>query len=377
MKLVFVIATLPTGGAQMMLLKLLERLHPRFKPHVISLSTLGDIGPRIVSLGVPVEALGMTPGVPSPLGFIRLVRRLKALAPDLVHTWMYHADLLGGLAARLAGVPSVVWAIRHGNLDADKNKYSTLAVVRACALLSSWVPSKIVSNSEYACRVHIECGYPRKKIVVVPNGFDLLPFGPDAAARSAVRCELGIPHDRYIVGFVGRFHAQKNVTGFFDAAGRLHRRLPDVHFVLAGEGLEMSNPAVARAVDLAAVGPVTRLLGIRKDVPRVMAAMDVLASSSSGEAFPNVVGEAMACGVPCAVTDVGDSATIVGDTGRVVRPADMPALAAALEELLSLPAHERAALGARARKRIAQYFEIGKVVKQYEALYDELAAHVI
>src|SRR5207247_1641862 len=101
--------------------------HPRFKPHVISLSTLGEIGPRIHALGVPIEALGMRPGVPSVFGLIRLVRRLRALAPDIVHTWMYHADLLGGAAARLAGVPRVVWAIRHGNLDADKNKRSTLA----------------------------------------------------------------------------------------------------------------------------------------------------------------------------------------------------------------------------------------------------------
>jgi glycosyltransferase involved in cell wall biosynthesis len=374
MKVVFVIATLPTGGAQMVMLRLLERLHPRFTPHVISLSTIGEIGSRIQALGVPIEALGMRPGVPSLSAFLRLVRRLREVAPDIVHTWMYHADLLGGVAAKFAGVPRVVWAIRQANLDADKNKLSTLAVVRACALLSSRVPSKILSNSVEACDVHVAHGYAKEKMVVIPNGFDLRSFLPDAGARSAVRCELRIPPAAPIIGWVGRFHPHKNVAGFFEAAARLHSQLPNVHFVLAGEGLEFSNAALVREVQRAGVTDVTHLLGIRKDVAHLMAAMDVLASSSSGEAFSNVIGEAMACGVPCAVTNVGDSAHIIGDTGGVVDATDMSGLADRLREIVSLPAEDRAALGARARERIAAYFEIGNMIKQYEALYDRMPA---
>lgn len=374
LKLVFAITGLSTGGAEMMLLKVLERLDARFSPHVISLTTLGEIGPRIQALGIPVESLGMQPRVPSPLSFFRLVRRLKTLTPDVVHTWMYHADLVGGLAARLAGVPTVAWGIRNGGLDRDQSKLSTRVVVGACARLSRWVPDRILSCSEVARQVHVNYGYAAEKMVVVPNGFDLARFQPDLLARALVRAELGVSDDTLLVGLIGRFDPQKNHAGFFEAVRCLHRRLPTVRFVLAGKGVDEGNHDLMRAVEAAGVQHVTHLLGLRSDIPQLMAALDVLASSSFGEAFPNVLGEAMASGVPCAVTDVGDSAYIVGDAGRVVSPGDMAGLAAALEDLLSLPFVQRIALGEHARARVAEHFEIGKVVRQYEAFYYELAA---
>lgn len=374
MRVAIIITGLNAGGAEIMLLKVLERLDARFSPHVISLTTLGEIGPRIQALGIPVESFGMRPGVPSPLAFFRLVRRLKALTPDVVHTWMYHADLLGGLAARLAGVPTVAWGIRNGNLDRDQTKLSTRVVVSACARFSRWVPDRILSCSEVARQVHVDYGYAAEKMVVVPNGFDLARFQPDALAKASVRAELGVGGDTPLVGLIGRFDPQKNHAGFFEAARCLHRRLPTVHFVLAGKGVDEGNHELMRVVEAAGVRHVTHLLGLRSDISRLMAALEVLASSSYGEAFPNVLGEAMASGVPCTVTDVGDSAYIVGDAGRVVSPGDMAGLAAALEDLLSLPLVKRTALSERARARVSEHFEIGRVVRQYEAFYYELAA---
>lgn len=376
-RIVFIITGLSTGGAEMMLFKVLERLdRQRFEPHVISLTTLGELAPRIVALGIPVQALGLKPGLTSPLGFFRLVQMLKHLNPDLVHTWMYHADLLGGLAARLAGVSAVGWCLRNSNLDKDKTKFSTRAVVGLCASISKWVPSRILSCSEKARRVHVGCGYAAEKMVVVPNGFDLTRFKQDDGARKRVRTELGVDVDTPLIGLIGRFDSQKNHEGFFKAAGLLHRHMPQVHFVLAGNGIDSSNAALIQAITRAGVLANTHLLGLRNDMPELMAALDVLASSSYGEAFPNVLGEAMACGVPCVVTDVGDSAYIVGDTGRVVASGDMPGLAAALDELLVLPPSERAALGERAHARVAEHFEIGKVVQQYEDFYESLLANV-
>jgi glycosyltransferase involved in cell wall biosynthesis len=372
-KIVIIITSLFTGGAEIMLFKVLKRLARRFTPHIISLTPGGEITARIQALGLPVESLGMRPGAPSLLAFYRLVRRLQTLQPQVVHTWMYHADLLGGLAARLARVPAIGWAIRHSNLDRDKNKRSTRVVIGACARVSHWVPDRILSCSEVARQVHVDYGYAAEKMVVVPNGFDLARFQPDAPARAAVRRELGIADNTPLVGLFGRFDPQKNHSGFFEAAGKLQRSLPTVHFVLAGKGVDAGNRELMRLVNAADVHQVTHLLGLRSDIPRLMAALDVLASSSSGEAFPNVLGEAMACGVPCAATDVGDSAYIVGDTGRVVRSGDMVGLAEALEELLALPPAERNALGAGARERVAKYFEIGQVVKRYEAFYLELS----
>lgn len=358
-----------------MLFKVLDRLdRQRFVPHVISLSTLGELAPRIAALGISVDAVGMSPGLPSPSGFFRLLRLLRRLKPDVVHTWMYHADLLGGLAARLAGISAIGWCIRNSNLDRDKTKFSTRAVVGLCASISTWMPLRILSCSEQARQVHVARGYAAEKMLVVPNGFDLDRFKPDGHARQVVRTELGLAADTPLVGLIGRFDPQKNHAGFFEAAGLLHQHMPHVHFVLAGQGVDVSNAVLMQAITQEGVLANTHLLGLRRDMPVLMAALDVLASSSYGEAFPNVLGEAMACGVPCAVTDVGDSAYIVGDTGKVVAPADMAGLAIALKDLLALPSSEKAALGARARVRVAENFEIGGVVRRFEGFYECLIA---
>lgn len=359
----------------MMLLKLLERLNPRYSFHVISLTTLGDIGPKIQALGVPVEALEMRPGVvPNPLRLLSLARRLRALKPGVVHTWMYHSDFFGGLAAHLAGVPAIVWAIRHGNLNPQTNKSTTLQVVKACAVLSRWIPDRVLCCSEVSRQLHVDYGYKNDKMEVIPNGFDLSRFKPDASARDDIRQELGMQTNVPLVGLIGRFDQQKNHYGFLQAVGLLHKKMPEVHFILAGALVDESNTEMILAIKQSGISEVTHLLGQRSDVFRLMAALDVLASSSISEAFPNVLGEAMACGVPCAVTDVGDSAYIVGDTGRVVQSGDMAGLATAMEDLLTLSKSKRKALGERARARVSDNFEIGQVVKRYEAFYEGLAS---
>ncbi len=376
MKLVIVITGLSTGGAEIMLLKVLERLNGRrFSPYVISLTELGEIGPRISALSIPVEAMGMrTERFPSLAAVFRLVARLKSLRPDIVHTWMYHADLIGGLAARIAGIKSVGWAVRQSNLSPKVNKRSTLAVARTCALASRWIPKRILCCSEVARQKHVEFGYMADKMVVIPNGFDLFHFKPDNAARKDVRAELGVNEDTPLVGLIGRFDPQKNHAGFFEAASLLNEKMPCVHFLLAGKGIDENNYELMRVRQHSKVTSTSHLLGFRSDISRLMASLDVLASSSVGEAFPNVLGEAMACGVPCAVTDVGDSAYIVGDTGKVVQAGDMAGLAEALEKILTMSLSERSSLGERARVRAAEYFEIGQVVQQYEAFYEDLAA---
>ena len=373
MKLAIVITGLSGGGAEMMLLKVLERLdRRRFVPHVISLTTRGEIGARIEALGIPVECLGMRSGHFSPTKFLRLVGRLRKLHPDAVHTWMYHADLLGGLAARLAGIREVGWAIRHSNFSSSHSKRSTFWVMKTCAVLSRRIPRRILCCSQIGKDIHVSAGYDKEKMVVIPNGFDLARFRPDADARVSVRAELGLSEDTPLVGLIARLDPHKNHAGFFEAAERIYRSRPDAHFLLAGTGVSSNNVALRRVIQQAGVVGNTHLLGRREDIPRLMAALDVLASSSFGEGFPNVLGEAMACGVPCVVTNVGDSAEIVGETGRVVAPGDMAALAQDIVEVLGLSDKERRALGARARERVQARYRIGSVVRQYEEFYEHL-----
>ena len=354
-----------------MLLRLLEHLDPAYECHVISLSTAGTIGSRIEALGVPVHSVGMAPGTVTPFTLWRLLSLIRVIRPDLVQTWMYHADLLGGLAARLAGVPALIWGIHNSGRNV---KMTTRLTARLCALVSKAIPNKIVLCSEMAHSAHTRLGYDRSKTLVIPNGFDLARYCADPASRGDMRRELDLEVDAPVVGMIGRWHPDKDHLGFIEAAGRLHRRMPSAMFVLAGEGVDHQNSRLVAALEEQDVIRVTRLLGLRSDIPRVMAALDVLALSSIAESFPNVIGEAMACSVPCAVTDVGDCAHLVGNTGRVVPPRDAVALAGALEDLLSLLPAERQVLGARARARVEENFEIGSIARRYQLLYDELLA---
>lgn len=377
MRVLYIITGLATGGAETMLLKLLERLdRERYKPVVISLTTTGEIGPRIEALDIPVHALGLTPGLPSPSGFLRLIQQVRRFTPDVVHTWLYHADLLGGLAARLAGINAVCWGIRSSNLDSDKTNWTTRAVRRVCALLSHVIPRRIFLNSETASRIHAALGYATEKMSVVPNGFDLSRFRPDKGARGRVRAVLGCNDDTPLVGMVGRFDPLKNHSGFISAMAMVCRHLPQTQLVLAGKGVDRDNEELMRSIEKAGLMDNTHLLGPRDDMPELMAALDVLACSSHAEAFPNVVGEAMAAGVPCVATDVGDCAYIIGETGCIVPVGDMAGFASGVETLLKLSRKQRAELGEKARARVASHFEISRVVRRYEELYESLRVTV-
>jgi glycosyltransferase involved in cell wall biosynthesis len=374
LRVVFIITGLKTGGAEMMLEKLLGALPTALRAHVISLTDLGEVGPRLLARGVPVEALGLRPGLPNPLVFMRLVRRLSELRPDVVHTWMYHADLLGGLAARLAGVRAVMWGLRQSNLDPALNRASTLRVMHLCARLSRSVPARIACAAGPARDAHVAAGYDAGRMVVIPNGFQLDRFRSDAAMRGPVRAELGLGEDVPLVGLVGRFDPQKNHRGFAEAMAGLHALAPRAHAVLVGAGVDGSNGELRAWLAQAGIAGRCHLLGRRDDMPRLMAALDVLALPSLGEAFPNAVGEAMACGVPCVVTDVGDAADIVGGTGEVVRSGDMPGFARALARVLALQEADRQALGVAAQARIRERYDIQVVARLYETHYRALAA---
>lgn len=376
MKIVFITTSLTTGGAELMLHKLMQQFDRRhIEPIVISLRSKGEVGPNIEALGIPVFALGMTPGLSALACLPALVRILRRIKPDLVQTWMHHADLLGGLAARIAGCRRVVWGVRQSNLSAENSKRSSRMVLRACVYLSSWVPVKILSCSKKAQAVHAAIGYPADKMHVIPNGFNLDRFRPEASARQSVRDELRLAAGTVLVGLMGRFDPQKNHAGFIEAAAQVHALLPDVHFVLAGSNIDADNATLWALIQANRLEAHVHLLGQRDDMPRLMAALDVLASSSFAEGFPNVLGEAMACAVPCVVTDVGDSAEIVGETGRVVPVGDMNGLAQQIMTLLCLPQDELVALGCLARKRVAMNYEIGHVARLYQAFYERINAH--
>jgi glycosyltransferase involved in cell wall biosynthesis len=287
---------------------------------------------------------------------------------------MHHADLIGGLAAKLAGSIPVAWGIHNSSFDPRFTKATTIWTVSTCARLSGVLPERIVCCSDASRRAHARMGYASDKMVVIPNGFDLTVFLPDPEARQSVRQEMGIDDDTPLIGLVARFDPYKDHRNFVEAATTLHAQVHDCHFLLCGDGMTWQNSALAGWIERAGIAEQCHLLGMREDIPRLMAALDIASTASSSEAFPMAVGEAMACGIPCVVTDVGDSAIIVGGTGVVVAARDPQALAAGWTKLLlGMNRDQRRQLGSAARERIRERYDIGSVVEQYERLYMSLA----
>lgn len=368
-----VITGLDRGGAETALFRLLSGNAATQRSCVISLLGPGVYTKRIRDLGVEVICLDMRRGRASPLAFIRLVRMLSRLKPAIVQTWMYHADLMGGLAARISGIP-VCWGVRHTNLSPDANKRQTLAVAKVCAWLSRVVPACIVSCSHQSVIAHRAIGYARK-FVVIPNGLDLSTFFPDDEVKERIQRDLGIPRGVSVIGHVGRFHAQKDYPTLLAAWAKLQDSKSNIRLVMCGEGIDLGNSPLSDLVARAGASNTVIALGERNDVPELMRAMDILVISSIGEAFPNVVVEAMASGVPCVVTDVGDAAEIVGDTGWVVRPQDPDALADAMLAALEEPTDVHTSRRNAARKRIELNYDLTRMVAGYEKVWTNVVEH--
>jgi glycosyltransferase involved in cell wall biosynthesis len=371
-KIIHIITGLNTGGAEMMLYKLLSEFvgKPHWRNQVISLMEEGPIGEKIRALGPSVSTVGMKRGHLRISNLRKLSQLIRENQPNIIQTWMYHADLLGGIAGRLNSQAPVLWNIRSSTLDPVEEKRSTIWTAKACAFLSKWIPAQIVTCAQVAAQVHADLGYDDSKMKVIPNGFDTQRFRPNYGAYEDVRRELGLAKESPIVGMVGRFHAQKDHEMFVRAASRIQQGIPDVHFILCGDNVTWDNKELSSWIKEEKLSGHFHLLGRRSDIPRITSSFDIaVLSSSFGEAFPNVVGEAMSCGVPCVVTDVGDAATIVGDTGRVVPPGDHRAFADACAELLNLSSYKRESLGEKARQRVIDNYSLPAIAREYEALY--------
>jgi glycosyltransferase involved in cell wall biosynthesis len=372
-KVTHIIGGLAPGGAEMMLYKLLSAIdRNRLEPDVVSLTTEGALGRRIRELGVNVRALGMSLDLRDAGKFAILTRWLCEKRPDVVQTWMYDANLAGGSAAYFAGRFPVVWSVRAEGNDFEGYPKATIMAVKLAIILSPIVPTSIVYNSEAAMRAHSVMGYSSVRGLVIPNGFDTSAFHPSSESRNDVRAELGIDDGSVVIGLVARFHAQKRYLDFVKAAAITLQTHPDTRFLLCGRGVTLQNKELANWITATGHATNFHLLGERADVARITCALDIATSSSSTEAFSNTIGEAMACGIPCVVTDVGDSSLIVGDTGMVVPPRRPELLAAAWLRLIQLGPRERAKMGREARCRIEERYSLPAIASQYERLYEEI-----
>jgi glycosyltransferase involved in cell wall biosynthesis len=346
-------------------------LAAHYRAAVISLTDLGTLGPRISALGFDVHALGGAAGLRAPVAISQLARIVRSFQPDLIQGWMYHGNLAAYLAAKAARRrPALAWNVRQSLYDLSAEKRTTRYAILANRWLSS-APKAVIYNSRLSRCQHEGVGFAPARGLVIPNGFDLAAFAPKARHRLQAREAVGASDAAIVIGHVARLHPMKDHAGFLRAAVALLSRRRDLRFVLLGRGVFPDHPTLSGIIPARLLGHFV-FLGERADVAYWMQGMDLFCQSSDSEAFPNVLGEAMASGLPCVATDVGDSANIVGDTGALVPPKDSRALASALLELINKPALERRSLGRAARTRIQTLFGLESVVERYRRLYEDL-----
>ncbi|HKR37850.1 MAG TPA: glycosyltransferase [Steroidobacteraceae bacterium] len=376
MKVLHVITSLSVGGAETMLRNVALGLdRQRYQSQVLSLTGKDPIGLELERAGVAVTALHGRAGLLLPGQFASARHALEAWQPDVIHAWMYHANVMAQwLAARQRGRhrPVLITSVR-GALNSPRSQKRMLRLVRRVDALLSARAAAIIFNSHVAARQHVELGYAQKGVVVVPNGFDIERFRPRPELRARLRSEMQLGA-RVAVGVVARFDPLKGHELFLRAVAEVTRRRDDCAYVLVGRGCDASNETLRHWIVQLGLKDRVVLLGERSDVSELVSALDFVVCPSLSESFPNAVGEAMACGRPCIVTDVGDCAYLVGDTGWVVPPQDDAALAGAIERVAALSEQQRQVMGARARSRIEAQFALDRILAQYAAIYERALA---
>jgi glycosyltransferase involved in cell wall biosynthesis len=357
-----------------MLLRLLSSDTNSFCEHrVISLTGLDEIGLRLQSIGITVDAMGVSKPWHIPSAMIRLSCLIRRQRPDVVQTWMYHADLIGGLAARLAGCRNVVWNVRTNALPRSAFKLRTRLLQRLCAAVSYVIPRRIIVASRAGLNTHVAIGYSKHRMLTIGNGFAIPTQEGLEAARPRLREEWGLAHEVCAIGMVGRFDIQKGQDNFIRAAGLLARSHPAVHFIIIGRQCDPANALLSKWVQQAGLQGRIHLLGERYDVTDCLAALDVFCLPSLVEGFPNALGEAMAAGRACVTTAVGGAEELMNAHGIVVPAGNSTALANAMACLATMSPAERETLGQTARLRIVKTYGLDRVKHCYTQLYIEIS----
>ncbi|MCH2140160.1 MAG: glycosyltransferase [Phycisphaerales bacterium] len=374
-RITHVINNLQVGGAELSLKRLLKGVdRGRFESTVISLIGDGTVAPQLRKQGFDVVALGAARGRISPRTLLDLRKQLRHFGPDIIQSWMYHSNLAADLArGALAVRPPLSWNIRHSLHDLRHEKWLTRQVIKSGARRSSRIEATVF-NSSVSLGQHEGIGYRSPMNVVIPNGVDLDVFRPIPGAREELRRLLGVSDDAVLIGGVGRFHPMKD-HGLLARAVRLAAEGGDVHCVIAGRGYEVEqDTAELRA--RSGLGDRLHLLPERESIECHYSGLDLFVVSSRwGEGFPNVLAEAMACEVPCASTDVGDAARILGDPARICPPGDLNGMVAILRDFLNATTSDKLRMGRFGRERIEARFLQNVVVDRYQELWTDLVSN--
>jgi glycosyltransferase involved in cell wall biosynthesis len=357
---------LGAGGAERQVVNLATGLGRR--AHDVRILTFYD--------GAGVDAARADGAVVVPLGktgrwdiarfYARVLHELGSRRPDVLYAMLPGANVAAALAWRRRRGAILALGVRASRMMLARYDHVTRATYALEAMLAKRA-DVIIANAEAGRADAIMRGFPAGRLRVVANGIDTARFHPDPSARRAWRARFGLAADTPVIGMVARVDPMKAHDVFLDAAATLHVAKPQVRFILAGSGADAANTALASAIARRGLTHAMILTGERTDIETLYPAFDVAALSSAfGEGFSNAIAEAMASGIPCVATDIGDCRTIIADTGRVVAPGDAAGLAAAWEATLALTASERIALGTAARARIVENYGVDHLAEETE-----------
>ena len=367
-----IINSLEIGGAETSLETLSCTLQNEMQVEVISLSGSGYLAQRLRSKGVLVHQLDLRANLSLLKQCFELFRLIRAIKPDLVHTWMYHSNLVGGVIAKLAGIKKIIWSVHAFNLEKGMLKPSTRALIKFLAFFSYFIPSKIICCSQKSLEIHKQLLYKKVKLVFIPNGVDPSFFSFSEVGRETIRKELDIADNKILVGCIGRFDVQKNQLGFLKTITHIQNLGMEYHFVFVGRGNDRQNQEIQKIVNTSNLDKNITLLGERDDISNILSALDIFAMPSKGEAFPVSLCEAMACEVPCLATNVGDVQFILGDILQAIDITKFELFPQAILELGSMAPKLRKKLGEKLKKRVLDNFSIDIVAKSHIELYEEI-----
>ena len=368
MKVVHIITGLGNGGAEHALFKICK-YDVKNKHFVISLKDKGKYFSLLNKLGIKVYCLNVS--FFSIYKFLFLIKLLRSLKPDIVQTWLVHADFIGSFAARLAGIKKILWNVRYSNIEIGKAKFTTILIIKILSILSYIIPKLILVVSKRAKKIYEMEGYNKKILKFIPNGYDMKVLKNDNTLKKKFRKKIKIRKSVPLIGNVARYDPQKDHLNLLNALALIRLKKINFFCVLIGLNLDTNNTKIITEIKRLKLNNHVKLLGQIKNITEVMNGLDIhVLSSSYGEGFPNVVAESMACGTPCIVTDVGDSSYIVGKTGWVVPPNNSHKLAEAiqksLDEIRSLKWNKRCI---KAQLRIKDKFNIGKMIELYNSVW--------
>ncbi len=370
-KIVHIITGLNNGGAEAVLYRLCK--YDRMNEHiVISMMDNGKYGDLLKAENIEVHTLDMPIGKLTLSGIFKLYKLIRLKKPNVVQTWMYHANLIGGIIAKIARVKKIIWGIHHSSLDKKANKRSTILIAKFSAKLSRFIPSDIVYCAEKSYQVHSDIGYKCKSMQVVANGYELDKFYPNKKNIENLTNNLNLNFTKNIIGFVARFDELKDHDNLFQALKLLKQKV-DFKCLLIGANMFETNNELIKLIRKYDLMENILLLGERSDIANLMNLLDIHILSSHSEAFPNVLCEAMACGTPCITTDVGDAGFIVKSTGWIVpirNPIELSngILSAINEKNENSEKFSKRQL--QSRERIVNNFSMETMIEKYKNIWD-------